>query len=85
MRIVSAREAIHAIPDGARVILPHGAIEPTEIYTAFVAEHARFANLRLYSGLQFGGYPFLQAGLGTHFSYTGGRPRRGYARRCAPA
>ncbi|HVN86408.1 MAG TPA: acetyl-CoA hydrolase/transferase C-terminal domain-containing protein [Candidatus Binatia bacterium] len=70
MKLVSAREAIRAIPDEARVILPHGAVEPAEIYDGFVAEHARFSNLQLYSGLQFGDYPFLQAGLGTHFRYT---------------
>ncbi|MBI1817144.1 MAG: hypothetical protein HYR72_19395 [Deltaproteobacteria bacterium] len=70
MKIVSAREAIRAIPDGARVVFPHDAVEPTEIYQAFAAEYQRFTALRLYSGLQFGSYPFLQAGLGTHFSYT---------------
>ncbi|HUI25758.1 MAG TPA: acetyl-CoA hydrolase/transferase C-terminal domain-containing protein [Candidatus Kryptonia bacterium] len=70
MKVVSAREAIRAIPDGARVVLPHGAVEPAEIYRAFVAEHVRFSRLRLYSGLQFGEYPFLRAGLGKHFTYT---------------
>ncbi len=70
MKIVSAREAIRAIPDGSRVVFPHGAVEPTAIYQAFAVEHQRFTALRLYSGLQFGSYPFLHAGLGTHFSYT---------------
>lgn len=70
MRIVAARDAIAAIPDGARVILPHGAIEPTALYEALQAERERFRALHLYSGLQFGEYPFLREGLGTSFRYT---------------
>jgi len=70
MQILNAREAIRRIPDGARVILPHGAIEPTAIYTAFREEHERFRHLHLYSGLQFGAYAYLERGLGKHFTYT---------------
>jgi 4-hydroxybutyrate CoA-transferase len=70
MKVVSAVEAIRAIPHDARVLLPHGAIEPTLLYRAFQKEHARFRNLQLLSGLQFGDYPFLAAGLGSNFGYT---------------
>jgi 4-hydroxybutyrate CoA-transferase len=70
MQIVSAKKAIGAIPDGSRVVLPQGAIEPSTLYEAFAADHQRFRTLALYSGLQFGTYPFLAAGLGTHFTYT---------------
>jgi 4-hydroxybutyrate CoA-transferase len=70
MKVVSATEAIRAIPNDARVVLPHGCVEPTALYRAFQQEHQRFSGLQLYSGLQFGDYPFLRAGLGTHFSYT---------------
>ncbi len=70
MEWVSATEAIRAIPEGSRVVLPHGAVEPTALYEAFVTEHRRFRHVALYSGLQFGSYPFLRSGLGTHFSYT---------------
>lgn len=70
MEIVSAREAVRRIPDGARLILPHGGVEPTSFYEALQAERDRFRRLRLYSGLQFGDYPFLQAGLGENFTYT---------------
>jgi len=70
MRVVSAAEAVHAIPDGARVVLPHGCVEPTAFYRAFQEEQDGFKDLTLYSGLQFGDYPFLQRGLGEHFRYV---------------
>lgn len=70
MRIVSANEAIRALPDGSRVVLPHGSIEPSALYEALVSERGRFRDLRLYSGLQFGSYRYLDAGLGENFSYT---------------
>jgi len=70
MELVSPARAIRAIPDGSCVVLPQGAIEPSCLYEAFTAEHARFRSLSLYSGLQFGAYSFLASGLGTHFSYT---------------
>lgn len=70
MEWVSATRAIHAIPDGSRIVLPHGAVEPTALYEAFATEHERFQRVALYSGLQFGSYSFLRAGLGGHFSYT---------------
>jgi len=70
MRLVSAEAAIRAIPDGARVILPHGAVEPTVLYDALRRECSRFHALQLYSGLQFGDYPFLREGLGEAFHYA---------------
>jgi acyl-CoA hydrolase len=70
MQWVTAAQAIRAIPDGSRVILPHGAVEPRALYDAFAVEHGRFRTLALYSGLQFGGYRYLDAGLRTHFTYT---------------
>jgi acyl-CoA hydrolase len=70
MQWVTPAHAVRAVPDGSVVVLPHGAVEPTTLYAALAHEHPRFGSLRLYSGLQFGGYPFLDAGLGTSFSYT---------------
>jgi 4-hydroxybutyrate CoA-transferase len=70
MKIVPARDAVRSIADGARVILPHGCVEPTAFYEALQAERERFRTLRLFSGLQFGTYPFLQAGLGNNFTYA---------------
>lgn len=70
MQLVSPYVAVRSIPDGSRVILPHGCVEPTAFYEALQTERARFRNLRLYSGLQFGDYPFLRAGLGENFTYT---------------
>ncbi|MFQ5665796.1 MAG: hypothetical protein ACE5I7_05120, partial [Candidatus Binatia bacterium] len=70
MQLVSAHEAVRRIPDGSRVILPHGCVEPTVFYEALQAERGRFRNLHLYSGLQFGTYQFLRAGLGENFTYT---------------
>lgn len=69
MRIVSAAEAVRAIPDGATVIFPHGAVEPSTFYAAFEREVDRFHNLAVYSGLSFGEYAFLRRGLGTSFLY----------------
>ncbi len=70
MKIVSPEAAIAAIPDGARVILPHGAVEPTQLYGALRAQRQRFSRLRLYSGLQFGQYAYLREGLGENFAYA---------------
>lgn len=70
MERLLARDAVRRIPDGARVILPHGSIEPSAIYAALQSERHRFRALRLYSGLQFGDYPYLAAGLGENFTYT---------------
>jgi len=70
MQLVSAREAVRRIPDGSRVILPHGAIEPIAFYEALAAECEGFRHLTLYSGLQFGDYRYLDRGLGTTFSYV---------------
>jgi 4-hydroxybutyrate CoA-transferase len=70
MQMVTAADALGAIPDGSRIVLPHGTVEPTVFYDAFVGGHTRFRRLALYSGLQFGTYPFLAAGLGEHFAYT---------------
>lgn len=70
MQYVDARSAIQRIADGSNVILPHGSIEPTLLYTALQAERYRFRDLRLYSGLQFGPYSYLEQGLGENFTYT---------------
>lgn len=70
MEILSPREAVGRIPDGVRVILPHGSIEPSLFYRALLDERDRFRQLQLYSGLQFGDYPFLSEGLGENFHYT---------------
>lgn len=70
MQIVDARSAIANIPDGANVILPHGSVEPTALYRALLQERDRFRDLRLFSGLQFGEYSYLDAGLGENFRYT---------------
>ena len=70
MKIVSPDAAVGAIPDGARVILPHGAVEPTVLYQALQRGREGFRALRLYSGLQFGDYSFLNDGLGESFHYT---------------
>jgi 4-hydroxybutyrate CoA-transferase len=70
MKIVSARDAIAAIPDGSRVMLPHGAVEPTSLYEALQVERERFRALRLYSGMQFGDYAYLREGLGENFAYA---------------
>lgn len=70
MKIVSADSAIDAIPDGSRLILPHGAVEPTALYAALQRRRDRFRSLQLYSGLQFGPYEFLRHGLGENFSYV---------------
>lgn len=70
MKTVTPKAAIEAIPEGSRVILPHGCVEPSRLYEAFAESHERFRALRLYSGLQFGDYPFLRAGLGESFQYA---------------
>jgi 4-hydroxybutyrate CoA-transferase len=70
MRIVTVRDAVHAIADGSRLILPHGCLEPTLFYEALQSERDRFRSLQLYSGLQFGDYPFLRAGVRENFTYA---------------
>jgi 4-hydroxybutyrate CoA-transferase len=70
MKILSADAAIDAIPDGSNVILPHGAVEPSALYSAFERRRERFRNLTLYSGLQFGPYSYLREGLGESFRYV---------------
>ena len=70
MKILSADAAIDAIPDGSNVILPHGAVEPSALYSAFGRRRERFRNLTLYSGLQFGPYSYLREGLGESFRYV---------------
>jgi 4-hydroxybutyrate CoA-transferase len=70
VKTVSADSAIDAIPDGARVILPHGAVEPAALYAALQRRRDRFRRLLLLSGLQFGPYSFLDAGLGENFDYA---------------
>lgn len=70
MDVLDPRDLIQRIPDGSRIILPHGSIEPTSLYEAFSEEHERFHDVHLYSGLQFGEYTYLERGLGEHFTYT---------------
>ncbi len=70
MQVVSARAAVRRIPDGSRVILPHGCVEPTAFYDALMAEREHFRALHLYSGLQFGEYAYLRSGLNENFTYT---------------
>ncbi len=70
MQLLSARDAVRRIPDGSHVILPHGCVEPSAFYEALEQERDRFRDLRLYSGLQFGAYPFLRVGLGENFRYA---------------
>src|SRR5262249_47414792 len=57
---VRAEEAVAAIPPGARVVLPHGCVEPRAIYEALRRStgHPQQPPL-LMSGLQFGDYRFL--------------------------
>jgi 4-hydroxybutyrate CoA-transferase len=60
MRRVSADEAIARIAPGARVLLPHGCMEPHSIYDAIRRSRGRPERpITLLSGLQFGDYPFL--------------------------
>ena len=61
---------IEQIQDNNVVLLPGGCAEPTAFYDALSTGIGRFSNLRLFSGLQFGPYSFLDQGLGENFSYT---------------
>lgn len=70
MKTVSADAAVEAIADGSRIVLPHGAVEPTALYDALQRQRQRFRTLTLYSGLQFGPYSFLREGLGENFAYV---------------
>lgn len=63
-------EIIDQIRDGSVMILPAGCTEPTAFYDALGAGIDRFSNLKLFSGLQFGPYSFLDRGLSSNFSYT---------------
>lgn len=70
MRIVTPRTAVQAVADGTRLILPHGCLEPSLFYEALQQERERFRSLRLYSGLQFGDYRYLEHGLRENFTYA---------------
>lgn len=70
MKIVSAHEAIAAIPDGATVIMPGGCSEPVTLFEAFAAGVERFSRLTVMSGFSFGRYGYLARGLGDHFRYV---------------
>jgi acyl-CoA hydrolase len=60
MRRVGADEAVAAIPAGARVLLPHGCVEPAAIYDAIRRSPGQPSRPPLLmSGLQFGDYAFL--------------------------
>jgi 4-hydroxybutyrate CoA-transferase len=79
MRRVGAEEAVAAIPPGARVLLPHGCIEPAALYGAIRRSPGHPERpILLMSGLQFGSYPFLgdlgggdevRGGLGRGYRY----------------
>jgi 4-hydroxybutyrate CoA-transferase len=70
MRRVSAAEAIATIEDGSTVVFPAGTVEPRSLFEAFSADVDRFRSLRVYSGLSFGSYSFLERGLGDRFRYA---------------
>ncbi len=63
-------EIIARIPDGSVVLLPGGCSEPRAFYRALTDGIGRFSDLRLYSGLQFGPYSFLEQGLNENFTYA---------------
>lgn len=69
MKVVSARDAVERIPDGSNVFFPHSAVETAAIDGAFSAAVERFRELTVFSGLSFGGYRFLERGLGRCFRY----------------
>jgi 4-hydroxybutyrate CoA-transferase len=61
------------IPPRARVVLPHGGIDPRAVYDAIAASPGRpDAPATLYTGLQFGDYGFLGPGLRGGAATTGG-------------
>jgi len=62
--------AVRKIRDGSLVIFPQGCAEPSRFYRAFVEEVEQFRQLRVVSGQQFGGYPFLSRGLQDNFQYS---------------
>lgn len=70
MRLVSAEEAIAAIPDGANVVFPSSCVELYALSAAFRSAAPRFRSLRVLSGLAFGSYSFLERGLGENFRYA---------------
>ncbi len=64
MHWVSAEEAVRGIPRGARVVLPHGCVEPQSLFEAIGKSPGHPENPPiLYTGLQFGEYGFLGDGL----------------------
>lgn len=70
MKIVSAAEAVRAIPESGTVVFPHGCVETRAVYDAFERDVDRFRGLTVVSGLSFGDYPFLRRrGLGERFRY----------------
>ncbi|GIW40477.1 MAG: 4-hydroxybutyrate CoA-transferase [Candidatus Binatia bacterium] len=60
MKVVTPEAAVRAIPDGSRVLLPHGALDPVVLYDALREESPRFHSLELHFGLHFGTYSFLE-------------------------
>ena len=69
MKLVSASEAISAIPDGSTVVVPASCAEAQGFGEAFAAQVEQFSNLTICSGLSLGNYAFLKRGLGEHFHY----------------
>lgn len=62
-----------SIPPRARIVLPHGGIEPRSVYDALAVSRGHpDAPPTLYTGLQFGDYGFLGPGLSGEESGIGG-------------
>ena len=70
MKIVSALEAVNAIPDHSNLIMPGGCAEPVTLFEAFAKTVDRFTALTVYAGFSFGRYGYLQRGLGDHFRFV---------------
>jgi 4-hydroxybutyrate CoA-transferase len=70
MQLVSANQAIQAIPNHSTVIMPGGCAEPVTLFEAFVDNVERFTGLTVMSGFGFGRYGYLKRGIGAHFRYV---------------
>ncbi|MGH8595026.1 MAG: acetyl-CoA hydrolase/transferase family protein [Gammaproteobacteria bacterium] len=69
MQLVSAEDAVRAIPDRTNVIMPGGCSEPVTLFDAFANNIERYRDLTVYSGFSFGRYGYLKRGIGAHFRY----------------
>lgn len=64
MQRLTPEKAIALIPPGARVVLPHGCIEPRSLFDALGSSRGHPEQPPvLYGGLHFGAYGFLGPGL----------------------